>query len=76
MSETTPMQPGGVIAGPRFQREHAREHPSEALKRVGGTVEEYHREKVSEARVLGFAGGVVVGVAWMLLVLFVADRLA
>lgn len=65
---------GGPVIGPRFQREHARESPQAALDRVGGVVAEYHREKVSEARVLGFAGGVVVGVAWMLLVLYVADR--
>lgn len=45
----------------------------EALER-NGTVLEYHLQQVREAKVLGFAAGVVVGVGWMLLVLFVADR--
>lgn len=76
MSEQVPGAVGGVI--PKIPRgrtdESYRKGAQEALDRVGGTVLEYHREKVSEARVLGFAGGVVVGVAWMLLVLLLADR--
>lgn len=50
---------GGTIPEIRFQRD-----------KVGPTVE----EEVVEARILGFAAGVVVGVAWMLVVLLVADR--
>lgn len=67
------LREGGPI-GPAFRSSAAREAPADAIKRTGGVVEAYHREAVREARVVGFAAGVVVGVAWMLAVLFVADR--
>lgn len=74
-----PMQPGGVIPNapriPRGESEIVNASPEEeALHRVGGPVLAYHREQVREARIVGFAAGVVIGVGWMLLVLFVADR--
>lgn len=51
---------GGIVRGPRFQREHVA--PPEA------TVD----ERIREARILGFSAGVVLGVAWMLVVAAVA----
>ncbi len=70
MSEQIPGPVGNVTAPriPRGRTSDDDERAQEAIDRVGGVVGEYHREKVSEARVLGFAAGVVVGIAWMLIV--------
>jgi hypothetical protein len=74
-----PMELGGVFPNPpRIPRarsdESYRKGAQEALER-NPTALEYHLEQVRDARVVGFASGFVGGVAWMLLVLFVADRL-
>lgn len=71
MSEQVPGAVGGVV--PRIPRGRTDEFTSGPLF-SRSNVAPTEAERISEARVIGFAAGVVVGVVWMLLVLVVADR--